>query len=84
MRQHIDNWGKERDTVVVSFSRTMHTYLNILKQIAELFKLDAPVGQLEKEIIQAAYHHIRERKTLYTLIEDLPCSSMTSRFAVPS
>lgn len=70
LRQHIENLGKERDIVVISFSRTMHTYLNILKQIGESFKLDVPVGQLEKEIIQAAFHHVRECKTLYTLIDE--------------
>lgn len=70
LRQHVENWGKERNTIVVSFSRTMHTYLNILKQVGESLKVEAPTSQLEKEIISAAFHHIRERKTLYTLIDE--------------
>ncbi len=70
LRQHIEAWSKVRGTVVVSFSRTMHTYLNILKQIGESLKVDAPTSQLEKEIINAAFDHIRERKTLYTLIDE--------------
>ena len=42
LREHIENLVKERDVVVVSCSRTLHTYLNILKQLAESFKIDVP------------------------------------------
>ncbi len=68
--EHIENLDKERDAVVASCSRTMHTYLNILKQLAESFKIEAPVKDLEKELIRTAFRHIRERKTLYTLIDE--------------
>ena len=37
LRQHIEQLGEARNTVVVSISRTMHTYNNILKQLAESF-----------------------------------------------
>ncbi len=70
LREHIENLGKEKDIVVVSFSRTMHTYTNILKQLADAFKIDVPYKALEKELIQVAYRHIRDRKTLYTLIDE--------------
>lgn len=70
LREHIEALGKEKDTEVVSFSRTMHTYTNILKQLAESFKLDVPDKALEKALIQVAYRHIRDRKTLYTLIDE--------------
>lgn len=70
LREHIENWQKEREVTVVSCSRTLHTYLNILKQLAESFRIDVPVKDLEKELIQSAFNHIRERKTLYILIDE--------------
>jgi MSHA biogenesis protein MshM len=33
-------------------------------------KIDAPEKQLEKELIQTAYKHIRDQKTLYPLIDE--------------
>jgi len=70
LREHIENWQKEREVTVVSCSRTLHTYLNILKQLAESFKIEVPVKDLEKELIQSAFNQIRERKTLYILIDE--------------
>ncbi|NQY36072.1 MAG: AAA family ATPase [Alteromonadaceae bacterium] len=70
LREHIELWQSERETTVVSLSRTMHTYLNILKQLAESFKLDVPAKALETELIKAAFEHIRRRKTLYILIDE--------------
>jgi len=70
LREHIEALGKERDITVVSISRTLHTYLNILKQLAESFKIDVPVKDLEKELITCAFNHIKERKTLYILIDE--------------
>ncbi len=70
LREHIESFENERDITVASCSRTLHTYLNIIKQLAESFKLDVPVKDMEKELIQCAYHHIRERKTLYILIDE--------------
>lgn len=70
LREHLETLAKEKDIVVAAFSRTLHTYLNILKQLAEAFKLEVAVKDLEKEIIQAAFGHVRERKTLYTLIDE--------------
>jgi type II secretory pathway predicted ATPase ExeA len=46
------------------------SYTQILGQIAESFKLSAPMNHLEKEIIQAAFTQVRERKTFYTLIDE--------------
>jgi type II secretory pathway predicted ATPase ExeA len=70
IRQHLEALGTERDTTVVAFSRTLHTYNQILSQMAESFKLSAPTNHLEKEIIQAAFTQVRERKTFYTLIDE--------------
>lgn len=70
LREHIEDLDKERDITVVSCSRTLHTYLNILKQLAESFKIDVPTKNIENELIQNAFNHIRERKTLYILIDE--------------
>lgn len=70
LKEHIENLNAERDVTVASCSRTMHTYLTILKQLAESFKIEVPIKDLEKELIQCAFHHIRERKTLYILIDE--------------
>jgi len=77
LREHIESLQNERDTTVVSCSQTMHTYLNVLKQLAESFKIDVSTHLLEKELIKAAYSHIRERKTLYTLIDEAHLLDMT-------
>ncbi len=41
-----------------------------MRQLAESFKLQVPTKVLETELIQAAYNHVRERKTLYILIDE--------------
>lgn len=70
LREHIEGLQKERDITVVSCSRTLHTYLNVLKQLAESFKLDVATKDLEKALINNAFNQIRERKTLYILIDE--------------
>lgn len=70
LREHIESWENERDTTIIALSRTMHTYINILKQLALSFKLDVPAKDLETELIKAAFEHIRQRKTLYILIDE--------------
>jgi len=70
LREHIEALEKERDVTVASCSRTLHTYLQILTQLAESFKLELPEKHLEKELIQNAFNQIRERKTLYILIDE--------------
>ena len=70
LREHLEGLQNERDVTVVSCSRTLHTYLNILKQLAESFKIDVPIKDLESELIKNAFDHIRARKTLYTLIDE--------------
>ena len=70
LKEYIEDLDKERDITVVSCSRTMHTYVNILKELAESFKIEVPTKDLEKALIQNAYHHIKERKTLYILIDE--------------
>lgn len=70
LREHIEALAKERYIIVVSCSRALHTYVNILKQLAQSLKIDVPTNDLEKELILTAFHHVRERKTLYTVIDE--------------
>ncbi|MFQ3247199.1 MAG: MSHA biogenesis protein MshM [Arenicella sp.] len=70
LREHLETLQNEREVTVVSCSQTLHTYFNILKQPAESFKIDVPINHLEKELINSAFNHIRQRKTLYTLIDE--------------
>lgn len=68
---HLAQLGKERDTVVASFTQTMHSYVPILKQLAESMQLGTtPTKDLEKELIQAAYRHVQAHKTLYIVIDE--------------
>jgi len=70
LREHIEALANERNTIVASFSRTLHTYLNILTQLAEAFKIEAPQRQLEQQLINAAFDHVRAGRTLYVLIDE--------------
>lgn len=70
LREHIETLNKERKCCVVSCSRTLHTYRHITWQLAESFKLETSEKKIETDLIQAAFSHIRERKTLYILIDE--------------
>jgi type II secretory pathway predicted ATPase ExeA len=77
IRAHLEQLGKERDTVVVSFTQTLHTYQPILKQLAESLQLNAPMKDIEKELIQAAYRHVQSQKILYIVIDEAHLLDMT-------
>ncbi len=70
LKEHIEALNSERDITVASCARTLHTYLQILTQLAESFKINVSEKHLEKELIQNAFNQIRERKTLYILIDE--------------
>ena len=70
LREHIEQLDKEREVTVVPCSRTLHTYRQIIWQLAESFKLETTEKHIEKDLIQEAFTHIRERKTLYVLIDE--------------
>ena len=70
IRMHLEQMAKERDTAVVSFSQTLHTYQPILKQLAESLQLQAPLKDLEKELIQAAYRQVHSQRNLYIVIDE--------------
>lgn len=71
LKKAVENLANERDTVVVSASRTMHTYINILKQMAISLKIaDVSPRELEQELIKVAYNYTKDLKTIYTLIDE--------------
>jgi MSHA biogenesis protein MshM len=70
LREHLENLGKERNTVVISFTQTMHTYLHILRQLAQAMQIEAAQNELEKELIQAAFRHSQSQKILYIVIDE--------------
>ena len=70
LREHIESLDKQREFSVVSCSRTLHTYPQISWQLAEAFKLETQQKTLERDLIQAAFTQVRERKTLYILIDE--------------
>lgn len=70
LREHLEQLGKERDTVVVSFTQTMHTYQPILKQLAASLQLSVAAGDIEKELVLAAWRHVQSQKILYIVIDE--------------
>ena len=70
LREHIEQLNNERECSVVSCSRTLHTYRQIIWQLAESLRLETSDKHIEKDIIQEAFTQVRERKTLYILIDE--------------
>ena len=70
LREHIQTLGDDARYCVLSITRTLHSYLQITKQLGDAFELDTPTREIENALIQAAWSHSRENKTLYTLIDD--------------
>jgi MSHA biogenesis protein MshM len=85
LREHLENTaerGSERGkTIVASFSRTLHTYQQLINQLAASLKIDlsnAPKHALETELIKTAFTIAREGKTLYILIDEAHLIDITS------
>ncbi len=78
LREHLEQRAERGDAVVATLSRTLHTYLNLLQQLADTLKLDAPQKQLEAELIKTAFGHVRERKTLYIVIDEAHLLDITA------
>ena len=70
LREHIETLNNEREFTVVSCSRTLHTYRQIVWQLAESFKLDTTEKAIESDLIQCAFAQVKERKILYILIDE--------------
>ncbi len=70
LKEHIEQLDNQRDITVASCSITLHTYWQILTQLANSFKLDVPEKSLKNELIKATFNHIKQRKTLYILVDE--------------
>jgi type II secretory pathway predicted ATPase ExeA len=70
LREHLESLSKERDIVVISFTQTLHTYLHILKQLAQSMQMEVPMKDVEKELIRAAFRHAQAQKNLYIVIDE--------------
>lgn len=70
LREHLEKLDATRESTVISCSRTMHTYRQIVRQLADAFKLDSADKTIEKDLIQAAFEQVKARKTLYIVIDE--------------
>ena len=78
LREHLEALGNERENVVASVSRTMHTYLNILDQLVISLKLHVKATKFEQALIEATFKHVKNNKTLYVLIDEAHLLDMTT------
>lgn len=78
LREHLEQRAERGDCVVASLTRTLHTYTHLLGQLAATLKLDAKQSQLEAQLIHTAYGHVRDGKTLYTVIDEAHLLDMTA------
>ncbi|MFC3122331.1 AAA family ATPase [Agaribacter flavus] len=70
MREHLQQLGNTRETCVVNCSRTMHTYRQILYQLADTFTIDTQDKTIENDLIKTAFDNVKARKALYILIDE--------------
>lgn len=70
IRDHLEQLARGRDSIVVSFTQTLHTYQPILKLLAESMQVAAKPTDIEKELVQAAFRHVQSQKNLYMVIDD--------------
>ena len=70
IRAHLEQLGRGRESVVVSFTQTLHTYQPILRLLAESMQVNAPQKEIEKELVQAAWRHVQAQKSLTIVIDD--------------
>ena len=70
IKEFIETNAQENDSIVSSFSRTMQTYTNVLRQLCESMQLETSHKKMEKDIIHTAFKFARERKTIFTLIDE--------------
>jgi MSHA biogenesis protein MshM len=70
IKEHLEALNKTGTTTVTSFSRTMHTFPQILRQLALAMKIETKDKSLEDELIKAAFKEVESRKTLVTIIDE--------------
>jgi len=69
---------EKRNIEVPTMNRTMHTYINIIKQLLEAFKLEErhTVKDCESNIIQEAFRMNGDGKAIATIIDDAHLMAM--------
>jgi type II secretory pathway predicted ATPase ExeA len=70
IRNHLEQKGKDRDTVVASFTQTLHSYQPILRLLGEALQVVAAQKELEKELVQTVWRQVQSQKTLFIVIDD--------------
>lgn len=70
IREHLEQLGNARETCIVNCSRTMHTYRQILYQLADALSIEATDKTLENALIKTAFDNVKARKVLYILIDE--------------
>lgn len=70
LREYIEDLNNERQCTVLSCSRTLHTYRQIARQLADEFTLDCTDKTMEKALIGAAFEQVKAMKKLYILIDE--------------
>ncbi len=70
LREPIEQFDQGQEYSVISCSRTLHTYRQIVWQLADAFQLETTDKAIEKALIQAAFAQVKARKTLYILIDE--------------
>lgn len=78
LKEHLEALNKEGTTTVISFSRTLHTYNKILKQMSDAMKIETSDKKVEKEMIHAAFKEVQARKSLITIIDEAHLLDMNS------
>lgn len=70
----------EKQYLVASVARTLHTYTNTLKILCESFgtQFESSAFQCERKLIQQAFHHNHSGKMLVTIIDDAHLMEMES------
>ena len=59
VREYLERIGEARDVTVASCSRTLHTYGNVLTQLADSLDVDVCATRLETQLINRALEHAK-------------------------
>jgi type II secretory pathway predicted ATPase ExeA len=72
LKKHIEDLHERKDSFVIAINRTMHTYINLIKGIAQEMKLKVKgkVKEYENAILKEAQDIIRQNKKLITVIDE--------------
>ena len=69
LKEHIEALNSPQARVI-SCSRTLHSYINVLRQLAHSFEITYKDRTLEQDLIKSAFEQHRAGKRLYVLIDE--------------